>query len=137
MPPPPGGFRSSQVCSPQRIESTSRCSTDVGRGSLLPDGGDGGFERRIEAVTIERLEEAVATDEILESGPHLSESHMDARGVELTVELLEHSRCRHIDIGHRLALDDDPHGMALGDEHGGSGSGRLRQFAKNSGASQR
>ena len=84
--------------------------------SRLPDGRDGGLERRVEAVTIERLEQTVATNQILEPGAHLHERHVDARGVELTVELLEHLGGRHVDVGHRLALDDHPRRVAFGDD---------------------
>jgi len=37
------------------------------------DGRNGGIECGIEAVTIEGLEETVATNEILDAGPHFSE----------------------------------------------------------------
>lgn len=84
--------------------------------SLLPYRCDGGFERRVEAVTIESLEETVPTNEILESDAHLREGHVDARLVELTIELLEHPRRRHVDVGHRLTLDNNPRGVAFTDD---------------------
>src|ERR1700733_1910454 len=90
-------------------DSANRCLSEFAHGR------EGGIERRIEAVTIEGLEETVATYEILEPGAHLGESHVDARSVEFPVELLEHPRRGHVNVGHRLALDDNPFGVALGD----------------------
>ena len=59
-------------------------------------------------LVVERLEQAVANDEIVQSTPKLDEQHVDALPVELLVESLEHVGGRHVDIGDRLALDDDP-----------------------------
>ena len=88
----------------------------LGRRSPLPHCSDGGLECRVEAVVIERFVEAVATNEILQPGAHLGESHMDTGGIELTIELLEHFCGRDVDIGHGLALDDNPGGMSFADD---------------------
>ena len=40
--------------------------------------------------------------------PHLGERHVDARRVQLLVELGEHLGRGHVDVGDRLALDHDP-----------------------------
>lgn len=83
--------------------------------SLLPDDIDGGLERWVKTITIEGLEEAVAPNEILEAGAHFHESHVNARCVQFTVELFEHSRRRHVNVRHRLTLHDDPPGLAVMD----------------------
>ena len=67
----------------------------------------------VEVRVVERLEQAVADDEIVQAAPKLDEQHVDALRVELLVESLEHVGGRHVDIGHRLALDDDPADVRL------------------------
>ena len=59
-------------------------------------------------LAVERLEQAVTDDEIMQATPKLDEQHVDSLSVELLVESLEHVGRRHVDIGDRLALDDDP-----------------------------
>src|SRR3954453_21105602 len=51
------------------------------------------FERGVELVAVQRLEQAIAQREVLQASAHLGERHVDPGGVELVVELLEH-RCR-------------------------------------------
>ena len=104
--------------------------------SPLSHRGDGGLERRVEAVTIECFVETVASNEILQPGAHLGEGHMDADGIEFTIELLEQFCGRYVDIGHRFTLDDNPGGMSFGDDVADL-CPKGRTFAKNNGASQR
>ena len=50
-------------------------------------------------VAVERLEEAVAEDEVLQAPAHLGERHVDAGRVQLVVELLEdHLRNHVVDV---------------------------------------
>src|SRR3954453_6653231 len=77
------------------------------------DRAEGGPDARIEVVAVERLEQPVPLHEVLEPAAHLDEGEMDAAGVQLIVELLEDLGRRDVDVGDRLALEDDPRWRAL------------------------
>ena len=134
-----GDYRHPPMTASLQVPLTVCCrrfSNEVGSVSLLADGRHGGIERGVEAVTIECLEEAVTTNQILESGAHLDESHWTP------VALSSRSSCSSI-----LAADTSTsviashwtttHEAWCSRRRGGSGSGTLSEFAKNSGASQR
>ena len=133
------GSPSSRRSRPNRGRAPPRCRGDVPvrwPQSRLPDGCDGGLERGVEAVTVERLEETVATNQVLEPGAHLRERHVDARGVELAVELLEHPAAdtsTSVIASHWTTIHD---GWRFGDDVADLGPEGW-QLAKNSGASQR
>ena len=67
-------------------------------------------------VAVERGEQAVPEDEVLQSVAQLDEGEVHALGVQLAVELLEHVGRADVDVGDRLALQHDPLGTALVDE---------------------
>ena len=75
--------------------------------------------------------------QLFEAIAQLDEGEVYGRCIQLAVELLEHLGRGHVDVGDRLALQDDPVGLAL-DARGRLISSRnLPELAKNSGASQR
>jgi hypothetical protein len=76
--------------------------------STFVDGRQPGFERGVEAVTIECLEEPIALHLVLQPAAHLHECHMRARTVQLAVELLQHLSRGDVDIGYGFALHDHP-----------------------------
>ena len=115
--PRPG--RRSRAGDPRSVERVGRAPTRADRpaGVLLDvDGLDCGVDCRVEAVSIERLIQAIPGDQVLQSRPHLGKGHMRACRVEFEVELLQHLRGRHVEVGHRLALDDHPGCAALTDK---------------------
>ncbi len=59
---------------------------------------------------VECFEEAVTRHEVVEAAAQLHEHDVDAAVVELVVEPLEHVGRGDIDVGDRLALDNDPIG---------------------------
>ncbi len=75
---------------------------------LLSDRGQRGVDAGIEVIAVERLEQPVALDELLQPGPQLDERHVRTLRVQLLVELLEHPGRGDVDIGDGLALHDDP-----------------------------
>ena len=64
-------------------------------------------------VAVEGLEEPVVVDEVTEAGAQLDEGEVDALGVELVVEALEHSGRGDVDVGDGLALQHHPRRPAL------------------------
>ena len=94
---------------------------------------DRGVERRVEVVGVEGLEEPVAQRHLLQAGSHLGEREVDPLGVQLVVEVLEHRRRGHVDVGDGLALQHDPPRLALADQADGSAGGRRRRWRRTAG----
>ena len=84
-----------------------------GRSAVPADRGECIVHIVVEVRVVERLEEAVTHDEIVQAAPELDEEHVHAVRIELLVESLEHVGGGHVDVGHRLALDDDPADVRL------------------------
>ena len=80
---------------------------------LCSDGGQGGVHARVEVPGVERVHEAVPQRHVLEAAAHLDERHVDALGVELLVEVLQHLGRGDVDVGDRLALEHDPSAVGL------------------------
>ena len=80
------------------------------------DRGDGRLEGGVEVIFVERVHQPVAQGQLLEAIAQLDEGEVYARRVQLAIELLEHLRRGHVDVGDRLALQDDPVGLALARE---------------------
>ena len=77
------------------------------------DVGEGFVDRGVEVVAVEGLEEPVVVDEVTEAGAQLDEGEVDALGVELVVEALEHPGRGDVDVGDGLALQHHPRRPAL------------------------
>ena len=90
------------------VQILSTRSRERGRSALAADRGECIVHLVVEVRVVECLEQAVPDDEIVEAAPKLDEQHVDALCIQLLVESLEHVGGRHVDVGHRLALDDDP-----------------------------
>ena len=70
-------------------------------------------DRGVEVVAVQGLEEPVVVDEVAEAGAQLDEGEVDALGVELLVEALEHPGGGDVDVGDGLALQHHPRRPAL------------------------
>ena len=64
-------------------------------------------------IFVERVHQPVAQSQLFEAIAQLDEGEVYSRCIQLAVELLEHLRRGHIDIGDGLALQDDPARLAL------------------------
>src|SRR6478672_9592968 len=84
---------------------------------LLPEGGDGGFDRREEVLRVDRAGEPVtldlAPDRVLELGEHQAYALV----VQRLVELLQHVGCGGVHVSHRLGGDQDPDRRRVGPGH--------------------
>ena len=78
------------------------------RSGLRVDAGEGVVQRVVEVPLVERLQEPVARQELVQAAAQLHEHQVDAVLVELAVETLEHVGCSDVDVGDGFALDDDP-----------------------------
>ncbi len=84
-------------------------------------------------VAVERCEQPVVVDEVLEPAAQLDECEVDALLVQLDVELFQHVGRGDVDVGDRLALQDDPPWFAFAcemahllTEHAGIGEEQWR-----------
>ena len=80
------------------------------------DLGEGSLDRIVEVVAVERCEQPVVVHEVLQPVAQLDECDVDALLVQLDVELFEHVGRGDVDVGDRLALQDDPPWVALAHE---------------------
>ena len=72
------------------------------------DLGEGGLDRIVEVVTVERCEQPVVVDEVLQPVAHFDEGDVDALLIQLPIELFQYVGGGDIDVGDGLALQDDP-----------------------------
>src|SRR5215203_5510338 len=74
------------------------------------------IDRVVEVVTVERGEQAVPEDEVLQPVAQLDEGQVHSLCVQFAVELLQHVGGADVDVGDRLALQHHPLRTAFEDE---------------------
>ena len=81
-------------------------------------------------VAVEGVEEPVAQDEVLQPVAHLDEREVHASALSSSSSCSSIAGRGHVDVGDRLALQDDPRRVAARARAAGSGGGTARRWRR-------